>query len=173
MQAVQAYTPTTERRSARVAFFSQKGSPGQLCIDYGPVAWKAEYDKAIDSPKLVGKKWRLGCDFWTTLDSSLDLQIGGVLVPAGYYYLTATSLGGGKFVLGVHDAAAVKQQHLDAYVADQIEGGIEVPLSHAAADDVADQLRIAIELVDGKHTEGALKIHFGGHELTAPVKIKL
>lgn len=169
---VMVFAPTTDRKCARVAFFSRNGSPGQLAIDYGPVDWKDQYDAAIEDPKMVGKKWRLGRDYWTSLDTSLDLQIGGVDIPAGYYYLTATSLGNGKFVLGVHDAAAVRKAHLDAFVADKLQGGIEVPLTHGTKKQKQEQLAIAINL-SGEQTKGTLSIEFGGHVLTAPVVIKL
>jgi tetratricopeptide (TPR) repeat protein len=172
---VQAFTPApTERRSARLAFFSQAGSPGQLAIDYGPVVWNDKYDALVGAEKMNGKQWRLGKDFWTNLDSSLALTIGGVDVPAGYYYLTVRQLPENKFALVMHDANEVKQQHLDPFVADKVTGGIECPLEYAKVDAKADKLAITVSLDKGsKGKAGELKIHFGNHELSAKLGITM
>jgi tetratricopeptide (TPR) repeat protein len=169
---------TTKRQSARVAFFGGS-SAGQLAIDYGPITWKEKYDELIGSPKFVGKKWRFGKDCWTSLDSSLDIAFGEVSVPAGYYYLTLEHKGENKFVLGLHDAAAVKKLRLDASQAEKLQGGIEVPLEHAMADETASELQIAITTKKGDSGEkgdpkgGLFVVQFGKHRLTAPVRIAL
>lgn len=67
----------------------------------------------------------------------------------------------------------VRKQKLDPYVAAKLQGGIEVPLAHATTDKVAERLQIAIERADGAQDRGTLKICFGGHELQAPVQLKL
>jgi len=163
---------TTARKSARVAFFG-KGSPGQLAIDYGPVKWQSKYDQAIESPKFVGKKWRFGKDCWTSLDSSLDLVFGEVAIPAGYYYLTLEHRGEHKFVLGVHDAAAVKKQRIDAFQAEKVQGGFEVPLAYETVDDESAELQIAIKTEKSNMKAGQFVVQFGKHRLTAPVGIAL
>src|SRR6185503_4769990 len=85
---VQAFAQNIERRNSRVAWFGKKGGAGQIAIDYSPVPWQDKYEKAAGSAEMQGKKWRLGADFWTRLDTSVDMKLGGVEVPAGYYYLT-------------------------------------------------------------------------------------
>ena len=85
---MQVFQITTPRESARVAWFTRNGSPGQIAIDYTPVKWQEKYDAMVSSDKMMGRKWRLGADFWTSLDTSVDLVIGGTEIPAGYYYLT-------------------------------------------------------------------------------------
>jgi hypothetical protein len=171
--AVQPFVVTTDRRSARVAYFGGGGSPGQLAIDYGAVDWNDKFDSVIDSPKSVGKRWRFGSDFWTTLDTSLPLRIAGVEIPPGIYYLTVRNDGDHKFVLGVHDPVAVKKQHIDAFRAELVQGGIDAPLTYARADSVQKKLDVAITLPDGEKTKGTLRVRFGGHTLTADVEIGL
>jgi len=168
----QAFATTTERKCARLAYFGGSGSPGQLALDYAPVGWKDGYDQAIDSPKMVGKKWRFGKDYWTSLDSSMPVTIGGVEFPAGYYFLTLTNKGDKKFVLNVHDAAEVKKQHLDASAADKVQGGKEVPLEYEKGTTKADELQISI-LNGDNNTEATLTILFGGHKLYAKMGIRL
>lgn len=166
---VQVFVITTPRKSARVAWFGRSGSPGQIAIDFTPVKWQDKYDEMAGSDKLIGKKWRFGADFWTSLDNSVDLEVGDVKIPAGYYYLTLEQREPSKFVLAAHDAAKVKQQRIDAFQADQLRGGIEVPLAHATGDEVAAELDIAIKVKSGSQDHGKFIVRFGGHVLTAPV----
>lgn len=168
-----AFAQTTERKSARVAWFDQKGSPGQIALDYCPLPWNDEYSALVDSGKLHGKKWRLGADFWTTLDTSIDLQFGAVAVPAGYWYLTLEQRAANEFVLGLHDAATVKKQRLDPVFAARLTGGIEVPLTHERSTTTAERLEITIAPIGGSQTEGTLQLRFGGHTLAAPVSMRI
>jgi hypothetical protein len=170
---VQAFVATTARKSSRLAYFGAKGSPGQVVVDYGPVAWKSNYDQQIDEPKLVGRKWRLGSDYWTTLDNSVSLQLGGVEIPAGYWFLTLTNKGERKFVLTVHDAANAKEQRIDPFRAERLTGGVEVPLKYQSSEKTAANLEIAIRMLAGDRTKGGLQIRFGGHELSAELQVLL
>lgn len=168
-----AFAQTTERRSSRVAWFGAKGSPGQISLDYAPVAWNDEYEAAVGTDKLKGRKWRLGADFWTTLDNSMPLVLGEVAVPAGYWYLTLEQRDAETFVLALHDPVEVKKQKLDPVFADRLQGGIEVPLAHATGGEKAEQLEIRIAPVGRSRTQGSLTIRYGGHELSAPVQMKI
>ncbi len=170
---VQAYVQTVARRNSRIAWFGAKGSPGQLSIDYSPVPWQAKYETALQGGKFLGKKWRLGSDFWTRLDTSVDLQFGAVKVPAGYYYLTAEQRDANTYILALHDAGAVKKLHLDAFAAEKLVGGIEVPMQHAAADKESAELEISLATDEGSTDHGSLVIRFGGHVLSAPVLANL
>lgn len=170
---VTAFAQTTERKSSRIAWFASKGSPGQIGLDYGPVAWNDEFEGLLADGKLKGKKWRLGSDFWTTLDNTMELRFGAVVVPAGYWYLTLEQRDGDTFVLALHDAAAAKKQKLDPVFAGALKGGIEVPLRHEKATDKTDHLEITIAPNQGSTSEGSLRIRFGGHELASPVSMSL
>jgi hypothetical protein len=168
---VNVFAQTVERKLARVAWFDKKGSPGQIAIDYSPVAWQAKYDEAVD--KMIGKKWRFGADCWTSLDTSVPLQFGGVAVPAGYYYLTLEQREPGVFLLALHDANEVKKQRIDPFQAERVKGGIEVKLTHEKSEKQADQLHIAIEVEKGSLDHGTFAVHFGGHSLSAPVVMQV
>lgn len=170
---VQAFAQVVERKNSRVAFFSRTGSPGQIALDWSPVPWQDEYDAKVTSGANKGKKWRLGADFWTRLDTSLDMQFGAVAVPAGYYYLTLEQREGDAYVLALHDAAAVRKQKVDAFMAERLKGGIELAMTHGKAAEVAKALALVVEMKEGSKTDGVLSIHFGGHSLTAPFTVKL
>jgi tetratricopeptide (TPR) repeat protein len=169
---VQSGDQAVARKNVRVAWFSGKGSPGQLAFDFTPVPWNSQYEEGLAAGKFKNTKWRLGSDFWTRLDTSLDMQFGSVSVPAGYYYLTLEQRDGDNYVLAFHDAAAVKKQKLDAFMAAKLQGGIEVPMTHKAIDDIAKNLDIAAEMKPGSKTDGVITIKFGGHALAAPFSVK-
>jgi tetratricopeptide (TPR) repeat protein len=170
------FAQTVDRKSARAAWFAGRrdamSSPGQIVIDYSPIGWKDEYEAAIAAGKNKGEKWRFGADFWTSLDTSLDVQLGSVNVPAGYYYQTLEQRDADQFVLALHDAATVKKQRLDASMANKLQGGIEIPMQHKSGTDAAPNLDIALALDSGK-TAGNLVVRFGTHTLTAPFTVKL
>ena len=169
---VQVFAQTVERKLARVAWFDKKGSPGQIAIDYSPVQWQEKYDDAV--AKMVGKKWRFGADCWTSLDTSVPLQIGGVEVPAGYYYLTLEQRDPGAFLLALHDANEVKKQRIDPFQADRLKSvGIEVKLEHGKAEKQFDRLDVGIHVEKGSLDHGTFAVYFGGHALTAPVAMQV
>jgi len=163
------YSNTSDRQSARVSFWAGQSSPGQVVIDYGRPVWKDEYDEALDSPKLEKRRWRLGKNFWTTLDTNVDLDFAGTKVPAGYYYLTLEHKGDHEFVLAFLDPAEVRKAKLDAYFAHKSKGGIEIPMSHSDYDQAAEQLEIGIKVSKSAPTKGKMYVHFGPHLLTAVV----
>lgn len=169
---LQVFSQTTQRKRNRVVWFGQDSSPGQFSIEYGAVPWQPKFGKAIGSEKFLGRKWRLGADFWTSLDTSLPMSIGGVDVPPGYYYLTLEQRDEQSFVLALHDAGKVKKQKLDAFVAHVLQGGIEVPMKHTAGNEVAGKLAIEIKLSNGQD-KGQCRIAFGPHLLTAKALIDL
>lgn len=169
----QLYAYPTKRSGFRVAFFDQSaGSPGQIALDHGVLAWQDKYDAAIGSGKLDGQRWRLGKDFWTRLDTSFDLTVGGVPVPVGDYYLTLERSAEGAYTLAFNDPAKVRAAKIDPFVASRTTGGIEVGMAHAALESKADTLTISMAMKADNPFKGELSIRFGGHELTAPVVIQ-
>lgn len=169
---VQVFAGATERTSRRLALFDRQGSPGQLVIDYGMPPWKDEYEQTL-ARDVVGRRWRLGKDFWTTLDSNVDVQIAGVAVPAGQYYLVLSAPAKDTFHLVLLDAAKIRAQKLDGFQAESTTGGIEVPLRHQTTEDVARQLDIDLHPDAESVTKAELRIRFGPHALTAPLKLAI
>lgn len=168
---LQVFAQTTERKRNRIAWFGSNQSPGQLSIEYGAIPWQEKFAKMVGTDATMGKKWRLGADFWTSLDTSIGMKVGGVEVPPGYYYLTLEQREAG-FVLALHDAAAVKKRKLDGFVAHLLTGGIEIPMQHQDDAELADKLHIEVALTQGQD-KGEWRIAFGPHLLTAKTKIDL
>lgn len=170
---VQVYEQVVARKNARAAWFTRKDSPAQIAVDWSPVKWKPEFDTQLQSGKFVGKAWRLGADFWTRIDTSVDLQCGETKVPAGYYYLTLAQKDAEHFVLTLHDPAVVRKHKLDAYQAEGLRGGLELALTHGKADDGADELAFSVTMQKGSTTDGEITIRFGSHVLSTPFVAKL
>src|SRR5208283_2719107 len=82
--------PPDDRASTRVLYWNrlQHAAAGQFAIDYGRPVWKSVYEDPVKFGQMTkGKVWRMGSNFWTTLDTCLPLKISGKDVPVGYYYL--------------------------------------------------------------------------------------
>jgi tetratricopeptide (TPR) repeat protein len=169
---LQVFAQSLERKQARASWWGGGKSSGQIAVDWSPVAWRDAFEEQFTSGKYRGKKWRLGADFWTRLDSSFALRFAAVEVPAGNYYLTLEQRDGEQLVLALHDAAAVRTQRIDAFAAQQLQGGIEVAMAHRRGGE-AKALAIELEMIDGSKTEGALVIRFGPHQLRAPFVVQL
>src|SRR5687768_17708542 len=59
-------------------------------LTYGQPEWQAKYDAGVeklevDGMSVKGKTLRLGKDWFTTLITSSDLEIGGTKIPTGSY----------------------------------------------------------------------------------------
>lgn len=171
--AFQVFSANSTRGATRILLWGQAGPLGQVSIDYGAPVWKEEYSGALASPKFQDRRWRLGQDFWTTLDTQLPLSIGGVDVEPGQYYLTLERTADGKFLLALLDPAPIRKQKLDSYVAHKTEGGTEVEMTLADAEEHAGKLEIALVPRPGARKEATLEIRFGPHVLSAPVQLRL
>jgi len=167
----QAYVSTTSRGSTRVAYFGK--AAGELVIDYGQPVWKEEYQKALDSKKFVGQRWRLGQDFWTNLDANVDFRLGSTTIKAGYYYLTLELKKDGTYILGFHDPAAVRKNKLDAFLAPQYKqpAMFEVPLDYEKASEPAKQLVFNLEMSDADQSQGTFSLQFGPHKLKTQLQM--
>ncbi|MEM7204065.1 MAG: cupin domain-containing protein [Planctomycetota bacterium] len=165
----QPFDEASQRGSARVFYWHGASSAGQLDIQYGRPRWQSSYERFIDQPS--GRRWRFGENFWTTLDTNIPLQIGGVAVPVGQYYLAIEhSLEAGLRLVAL-DPQAVRTRRLDAYEVNKTKGGIEIPLTHSDGHGVAPRLSITlpVDWADENMTE--LRVRFGPHLLTAPIRM--
>lgn len=169
--AAKPYAYSGARQGTRLAFFSASGSPGQIALDYGTPVWKESYAKHVEDQSLVGRRWRCGQDFWTTLDTNVDLVIGGVEVPAGAYYVTLERTREGKIVMALNDPAIVRKKKLDAYVAHLTNGGILVELALEKTDKLAEKLAFTMEPGE-EMTAATFALRFGPYLLSAPMEIR-
>jgi hypothetical protein len=165
-QEVQRFGGETPRMSTRIAFFGQNSSEGQIAIGYGQP--ETQFDALTK-----GKRWRFGNNFWTTLDTHLDLTMAGVDVASGYYYLVLERSENDDWFLVLLDPKKARSKKLDASMVDRTTGGTKIPLNWERTESSTDKL--TIKLIPNKDdiTAATLDIRWGPHELTAPFKVTL
>src|SRR5579863_4905351 len=108
-----------DRGSARVLYWDDAANTaaGQFAFDYGRPVWKPVYeDQAKFDAMTKGKVWRLGSNFWTTLDTDLPIEIAGRRVLPGSYYLgLKRSADGSQWSLAFINIGPARHVHLDAF----------------------------------------------------------
>lgn len=164
-----------ERGSTRIALYDQarQAVVGEYAINYGRPVWKAEYAQQIDQ-MTEGKTWRLGNNFWTTLDTNLPLELAGVKVPVGSYYLAVRrSADGSNWKLAFLNPEAVRQHRIDAFDVSKAPVAFTAPLKFSKTEKNAQKLTIVLDRDKAHPGQGQLLIEWGNLQLSAPVKAQL
>ena len=164
-----------DRASARVLYWNtaKDGAAGQFAIDYGRPVWKSVYEDPVKFDQMTkGKVWRMGSNFWTTLDTCLPLKISGKVVPSGYYYLGLhRSQDGSKWSLAFIDPVKVRAAHIDAFNVDKAPVSFEVPMSSAAAASKPEKLTMELYYPKDNIRKVTLSVTWGTLALTAPIDV--
>jgi hypothetical protein len=164
-----------ERGSARILYWDTKANTafGQFAIEYGRPVWKEEYEDPGNFDKLTkGKTYRLGSNFWTSLDTQLPLKISGISVAPGYYYLgLSRSKEEDKWSLVFIDSSKTRAMHLDAYQIERAPVLFRTPMATEVASDTSEKLAITLSYPKDKPTQATLRIAWGRLKLAAPVEI--
>jgi hypothetical protein len=168
-QQIQVFGGNAPRMAATKFLFGPAGL-ATICVQYGQPPWKAEYDTMLTTMK--GKNIRLGKDFWTTMNSSAAMTIGGTKVPAGSYYLGLKNDAEGKLHLAVLDAVATNKAGVGPGSIDQWKIDFACPLEMKAGDKQVDALTIDLAHDAAAPTKMTLSIAWGKHVLSAPVEVQ-
>lgn len=164
-----------ERGTTRVGYWNmekQQGA-GQLAIDYGRPIWKKDYeDQAKFDAATKGKVYRLGSNFWTTLDTDMPLKIAGVTVPAGSWYLGLhRSDDGATWSLAVIDPAKARAGHIDASEIDRAPIAFKAAMKSEPASEMREKLTIDLIFQKGNYKDVTLRIGWGKLQFSAPVEV--
>jgi len=166
-----------ERAQTSVLFFGENVMGGMQFIYTAPL-WKDSYDGMFD--QLKGKLHRLGKDWWTTFNTTADVDFGGTKVPAGCYVVGLECDKDGKFSLALLDATkAMKQGAMPFPVTE--DGGmnwkpeIRVPLTlnKDGAKESAEKMTMTLKVEGEDLAKGSFTFAWGKHTLTAPVAVQL
>ena len=171
-QEIQRFGSESLRVSTRIAYVGKNSSAGQLAIEYGQPEWKEEYETQFDA-LTRGKRWRFGNNFWTTLDTHLDLAIAGTKVPTGYYYLVLERSQSDDWSLVLLDPKEIQAKKLDAFQAELTTGGIVAPLNWERTEETSEKLTIKLAPTGDELEKGTLTIWWGKHKLTADINVSL
>ena len=163
------FPETSQRGNTRIFYWFGPDSAGQVAIDFGRPRWQPAFTKFIDQP--AAKRWRLGENFWTTLDTNMALTLGGVDVGIGQYYavLQNTKDAGPQLVL--LDPGEVRKRRLDAYEASKTTGGLVIPMRASLAQEPTTELEVELAVDPAAEDRGTLTIRFGPHVLTAALSM--
>lgn len=165
-----AYHEGSQRNAARIFYWHQTDSAGQVTLDHGQPAWQASYEAFLTKPSA--RRWRFGENSWSTLDTNIPLTIGSTELAPGLYYLVLQNHPEHGPRLLALDPAPIRKQRLDAYEADKTEGGLAIPLTQTRVADTAPRLHVALEVDRAKANHATLRIRFGRHQLTADVTLR-
>ena len=164
-----------ERGSARILYWDTKANTafGQFAIEYGRPLWKKDYDDAATFDKLTkGKIYRLGSNFWTSLDTQLPLKVSGVNVAPGHYYLgLGRSPDGMTWSLVFIDSAKSRAMHLDAFQIDRAPVLFQVPMTVEPGAAASEKLTITLSYPKETPKQATVRIAWGKLQLSAPVEI--
>jgi hypothetical protein len=159
------------RTGTRIVVGSSMGAGWQVALDCGRAEWKAE-DDVTDDARTLGKRFRLGSDFWASLDSAGAVSIGGTEIKAGYWYLALERSKKGEWFLVALDAEPLRKKRIDPSKSSETSGGTLVPLKDEKLAPAAKQLDVEFVSIVGKPFEWTLEIRFGPHRLSADVTLK-
>lgn len=157
------------RDSSRILFYKGKGKPSGertafAVVDHGRVEWREERgDTAARMP--VGRRWRLGKDWTTTLDTNVPLRLGDRKLAAGAWHLTLEKTADG-WALAVSPAEDDLRARLDGFAADRVQPVLTLPLRRTEQAPPAERLRVGFAATDAGNE---LEVVFGGERLAIAV----
>jgi hypothetical protein len=149
-------------------------SPGQVSIEYGLPQWKDQYD-ALFEQLAIGKRWRLGSNYWTNLSLSFPIEAAGRKIKAGYYFLVMEHASPKGWDLVVLEPAEMTRRQLDPYhVYFKDTGpGIHIPLEWERVGQVSGKLKILLKLNDANPKQMSIHIYFGKHHfVSSPLTVQ-
>src|ERR1044071_6023221 len=164
-----------ERGTTRVGFWNTKKNmgAGQFAIDYGRPVWKKDYEDTAKFDQMTkGKVYRLGSNFWTTLDSDMPLTIGGQNIPAGLWYLGLhRSEDGAAWSLVLIDPLKARAAHVDASEIERAPIAYKAPMTVEQAAEMKEKLTIDLVFQRTNIKDVTLRIAWGKMQLSAPIQV--
>jgi hypothetical protein len=166
-----------ERGLTRVLYWNElRDSPlGAVSIDFGRPNWNSQLDNPARFDALTkGNVWRLGNDYWTTLDSNVPMKISGRDIPIGLWYLGLhRSPDGATWSLAFVDPIKARSSRLDPHAMNLAPVEFRVPLTVEQTSGFAEKLTIVLAADKSNIKNVTLRITWGKLQLMAPAQILL
>jgi hypothetical protein len=144
---------------------------GVVTVGYGQPEWKPEYVEQFDAV-TKGKRWRLGRNWWTTLDTNIALTLGELTIEPGDYYLVGERPADSEdWHLRILDPAAVRTLQLDPVMAFETTGGQSVKLKHELTESVNELMAIEIYPDESDSDAAMLTAWWGNHRLSVHMRL--
>lgn len=164
-----------ERGTTRVGYWNMEKNMGvgQFAIDYGRPVWRKEYEDTAKLDEMTkGKVYRLGSNFWTTLDTDMPLKIAGKTVPIGSWYLGLhRSTDGATWSLVFIDPAKARAAHVDASEIERAPVEFKIPVTTDQTTETKEKLTIDLVRQKDNFKDVTLRIGWGKIQLSAPIEV--
>jgi len=167
-----------ERGLTRIHWWSpQKDMPvAAVSIEFGRPVWNRQLDNPATFDQLTrGKVWRLGSDYWTTLDTNLPLTIAGRKIAVGLWYLGLDrSADGATWSLAFIDPVKARSGGMDGHWMDRVPVELKVPLIvETTTGALTEKLAITLTAQPDNMRNLTLRIAWGRLRLATPVQAVL
>ncbi len=163
-----AFLVTTEPRKdgLELAF---DGEPLALVrIACGQPRWKPEHEQLLSAP--ARDRWfRLGRNYWATIDNNRAIVFGDQRVASGLRYVGWGFDVAGRMALRLMEPADAHARGAYPPFGDRYPEGIEIALRHELVDEVVELLEVTLRTA-GDGCEMTLQLAWGPHRWTAPVR---
>jgi hypothetical protein len=159
-----------ERAATTLAMFNDDFTVGYMAsIAHGQPEWQEKYDGMMDM--LKGKTNRLGKDFWTTLQTTTELEFGGTKIPAGSYVAALACSKEGQFSIALIDAGKAMKAGALPFGPQNWKADYNVPLTlhKDSAEEVVDLMKMTFDADKSVAGKATFTLAWGKHTLTAPV----
>lgn len=140
-------------------------------LTHGQPEWQAGYDKAGALDKYKGSVVRLGKDWFTTLITSSELDIGGAKIPAGSYVVGLQVDKDGKFALALMDSTKAMKEGVNPFMSWKPEVTAPLTMNKDVAKESVSKLTMAFDAKEEDGGKGTFTIAWGKHTLTAPCQL--
>jgi DUF2911 family protein len=164
-----------ERGTTRVGYWNLEKDMGigQFAIDYGRPVWRKEYENTAKFDEMTkGKIYRLGSNFWTTIDTDMPLKIAGKTVPIGSWYLGLhRSKDGATWSLVFIDPAKARAAHVDASEIVRAPIAFTIPINTDQTGEMKEKLTIDLVRQKENLKDVTLRIGWGKIQLSAPIEV--
>ena len=171
-QKIQVFGGAAERASSSLVLFGENVMAG-VTVTYGQPMWQPEYDTMLD--KLKGKLNRLGKDMWSTLLTTVPLEIGGTKVEPGSYVVGLMCDKDGNFQLALLDATKAAKAGTLPFGPQTWTPDVLCPLTlnKGGAKEAAEKMTMTLAADSKEPSNGTFTLAWGKHTLTGALKLHL
>ena len=164
-----------ERGLTRIHWWNpQKDMPvAAVSIEFGRPVWNRQLDNPAAFDQLTrGKVWRLGNDYWTTLDTNLPLTIAGRKIAVGLWYLGLDrSSDGAIWSLAFIDPVKARSGGMDGHWMERVPVEFKVPLTVETSNAaLTEKLTITLAAQPDNMRNLTLRIAWGRLHLSTAVQ---
>lgn len=176
-QRVVGDADTARKASTVVVASDTHETRAAVSISYSQPVWRENYDAMMDH--ITGNYIRLGNGWWTTFDTIGVLEIAGVRVEPGSYFVGLAVGPDAAFSLLLFDSRKTMQAGVlpasSALYRGEVKPDVKTPLVFAKGSlaDTVPKLEIDITNSAKDPAAARLSLRWGKHELSAPVTLHL